>query len=143
MDHILTSKLIENPSTAQIDRIRLNLQAFNNSFVQRKPRQTFAIHSHSEDGTFIGGLYAFIEWEWLHIELLWVDENFRGQYLGSRLINEIEERAIECGIHRFKVETASFQALNFYKKHGYEIAGTIKDLPPGHTNYYLTKTVTR
>jgi hypothetical protein len=35
--------------------------------------------------------------------------------------------------------TYSFQALEFYQKLGYELAGQIEDCPPGHTHYYLFK----
>lgn len=93
-----------------------------------------------EDGELLGGVYGTISWEWLHIDLLWVDERLRGSGSGTKLIKQIEEQAREKGVHRFRLSTTSFQALDFYKKLGYKICGEIEDLPPGYTNYFLIKT---
>jgi hypothetical protein len=36
-------------------------------------------------------------------------------------------------------DTFSFQALDFYKKHGYVVFAKLNDIPPGHSRYYLKK----
>jgi hypothetical protein len=36
-------------------------------------------------------------------------------------------------------DTFSFQAPEFYKQHGYRVFGELKDFPPDHTRYYMTK----
>ena len=33
----------------------------------------------------------------------------------------------------------SFQALGFYQKRGYTVAGQLDGYPPGHTKYFLRK----
>ena len=45
------------------------------------------------------------------------------------------------GCKNAHLDTLSFQALDFYKKYGYIVFGQIADLPPGHTRYYLRKTL--
>lgn len=129
----------EDPLEAEINEIRIPLRMYNDQYYKREEK-TRLIHTCREsDGRLIGGVYGFIFWDWLHIELLWVRDGFRDQKIGSRLMNEIMKSAREKGIRRFKVDTTSFQALGFYEKMGFEIAGQIKDLPPGSTNYYLQK----
>ncbi|GAB4512833.1 MAG: hypothetical protein OHK0046_12930 [Anaerolineae bacterium] len=52
-----------------------------------------------------------------------------------------EELAWEAGCKNAYLDTFSFQNLVFYQKHGYEIYGQLADFPPGHTRYYLKKSL--
>ena len=134
----ITSK--ENPSEEEINELRLNLRAFNDLFSGEYERATVINQIRDKSGVFLGGVYGTIYWDWLYIDLLWVDESLRGSGAGTKLINAIEEQANLKGVHKFRLSTTSFQALEFYLKMGYKICGEIEDLPPGHTNYFLIKT---
>jgi GNAT superfamily N-acetyltransferase len=70
-----------------------------------------------------------------------VDEAYRHQGVGARLIKMIEETALSKGITKSHLETTSFQALDFYRKQGYVIFGHLDDKPIGHTWYYMKKEV--
>jgi hypothetical protein len=39
------------------------------------------------------------------------------------------------------LDTYSFQARGFYERLGYTVFGTINDYPPGHSRFFLTKTL--
>ncbi|MFK4476165.1 ribosomal protein S18 acetylase RimI-like enzyme [Bacillus sp. RC206] len=54
-------------------------------------------------------------------------------------MNLIEEFAIKKECRLIKLDTFSFQAPNFYKKHGYKVIGVSEDYPKGHNHYYLEK----
>jgi len=47
-----------------------------------------------EDGELIAALTAEILWDWMYVDELWVNENFRSQGLGNRLMQEAETYAI-------------------------------------------------
>jgi len=132
--------LKENPSNEEINELRLNLRAFNDRISGEYERTALINQIRDNAGLLIGGVYGTIYWDWLYIDLLWVDESLRGSGAGTKLINAIEEQAKLKGIHKFRLSTTSFQALEFYKKRGYIVCGEIEDLPPGHTNYFLIKT---
>ena len=51
----------------------------------------------------------------------------------------MESYAIEKDFTKCHLETTSFQALDFYRKNGYEIFGTLNDKPPGHISYFFKK----
>jgi ribosomal protein S18 acetylase RimI-like enzyme len=70
---------------------------------------------------------------------MWVKEEHRGQGFGHRLITLAEEKARQHGARHAYLDTFSFQAPGFYKKHGYQVFGLLNDFPPGHQRYYLTK----
>lgn len=78
-------------------------------------------------------------WKILFISLIFVHEDYRHKKLGSLLIRKVEEKARSLGAKLAHLDTFSFQAKDFYIKHGYEIFGVLDDCPPGHKRYYLKK----
>ena len=91
------------------------------------------------DDKIIGGITGNLFWNYLYIDLMWLDEKYRGKGIGRKLIDKIEKLSIENGIFRSHLDTASFQSLEFYKKCGYSVFGKLDDMPEGETEYYLYK----
>ena len=136
----ITINIQVDPLPEEVDLLRAALRAYNQSAAGQNTYAGLFLKATTTEGDFIGGIYGKIAWEWLYVDLLWVHPHHRGKGLGSRLLSAIEQAANDQGIFRYHLATASFQAPDFYQKHGYEICGTIEDLPPGHTNYFLKKT---
>lgn len=74
-------------------------------------------------------------WHHVHIDILWVDENFRENGYGSKLVKKVEDLAVEKGCRFIYLDTFSFQAPEFYKKNGYEVFGMLEDHPKGFNQY--------
>ena len=55
----------------------------------------------------------------------------------------MEEYAISKGITNIRLETTSFQALDFYITSGYTVFAELPDMPNGHTSYFLKKQIIR
>lgn len=88
----------------------------------------------------VGGIVVKQTYESMYINLLAVDDAYRGQRIGSQLMTAVEELAIEREMIHLTLTTKSYQALDFYKKHGYEVFGELVDMPMrGVTKYYLSK----
>ncbi len=98
-----------------------------------------AITARDEAGEVVGGIIGELIWGWLHIQTLWVAEQQRGQDIGSRLLESMEQAARERGVTQSVLETTSFQARAFYEKHGFEVVGKIEGKPKGHCWYYMKK----
>ena len=95
-----------------------------------------------ESGTIIAGCVAEVNhWNALHIDALWVSEEFQKRGLGSRLLKEVEAIAAANGCTLAHLSTFDFQAKDFYLKHGYEIFGILENSPEGHCRYYLKKAI--
>jgi GNAT superfamily N-acetyltransferase len=94
-----------------------------------------------DSGKVIGGLLSTLCWNWIEVEILWVDESSRGLGFGSRLLNQIEYIAKEKGCTFIKLNTFSFQAPEFYLKKGYEEVAVFKDAPLGSNHYYFKKAI--
>ncbi|HUF61007.1 MAG TPA: GNAT family N-acetyltransferase [Verrucomicrobiales bacterium] len=76
---------------------------------------------------------------WLHVSVVWVDEPFRGQGIGRRLMQAAEAAGIGQGCQAAYLDTFSYQARPFYEKLGYEVFGTLDDYPPGHQRHFMRK----
>jgi len=94
---------------------------------------------YSPDREVVGGLIGEIYWGWLYVDLLFIKEELRRNGYGGRILTLAEEEARKKGATNAFLDTFSFQSPEFYKKHGYQAFGELKDFPPGHTRYYLTK----
>lgn len=101
----------------------------------------FSVFARNELKHVIGGVRATCYWNTLHIELLWLSNECRGQGTGSELVTEAENFAKENGCEKVFVETTSWQAKPFYEKMGYEHVATLPGRPKGHATHYLTKTL--
>jgi len=60
---------------------------------------------------------------------------------GKQLLELIEKEAIKRGCHNAHLDTHDFQALGFYQKNGYKIAGQLDNLPKGYNRYLLKKSL--
>lgn len=92
-------------------------------------------------GEWVGGLIGYVWGGWLHVKLLWVVDDLRGQGQGGRLLGAAEDHARALGATAATLETFSFQAPGFYQRHGYEVFGSLEEYPPGHTKFFLRKTL--
>ena len=95
----------------------------------------------AEDGEILGGLLGMIWGRWLYIKIVWVAEPVRGQGWASRLLEAAETYALKRDCNAAHLETFSFQARPLYERLGYEVFGTLEDYPPGHTFYFMRKTL--
>ena len=91
-----------------------------------------SVLARDEDGTLIGGLIGKTFWNWLYIDLLWVEKNRRVKGLGSDLVKRAETLARERGCHSSYLWTESFEGPNFYPKLGYQQFVVKEDFPLGH-----------
>lgn len=93
----------------------------------------------NETGDIIGGLNSVWCWNWIEVDILWVDQLYRGMDYGSKLLSEIEEIAKEKECTFVKLNTFSFQAPDFYLKKEYKVISVIDDAPRGFKQYYFMK----
>lgn len=94
-----------------------------------------------DEGRIRGGLLGETGWEWLHVQILWLDETLRRQGVGSQLLATAEAEARERGCQGAYLDTFDFQALPFYQRHGYEVFGVLENYPPGSRRHFLRKTL--
>ena len=128
-----------NPTDKEIAFVNNALQKFNDEKVGPDNHELLNIVEYDNSGNIIAGILGGTYWGWMHIDILWVDENHRRQGLGSQLLETAESEAIKRGCHSVHVDTMSWQAPDFYKKHGYETISELNDIPSGNKKFHLIK----
>ena len=105
--------------------------------------QPLAVFARDADGALVGGMYGFVNWDWLQISLVWLAEPRRRAGLGSRLLAALEAAAIERGCTQAHLDTFSYQARPFYERHGYRVFATLEDYPAGQQRFFMRKALVR
>ena len=137
------SEMNFNPSEEEINFVNDALRQFNDQKVGPDNHVLLNIVEYDENKNVIAGILGGTYWGWMHIDILWVDEKFRGQGLGSKLLEAAEAEAKKCGCHSVHVDRMSWQAPEFYKKHGYKIISDLDDIPAGNKKYHLIKNLAK
>ncbi|MEV5987781.1 GNAT family N-acetyltransferase [Streptomyces sp. NPDC052051] len=100
---------------------------------------TLSVKAVDGGGELIGGLSA---WTWgglLGIEMLWVRKESRREGWGSKLLLAAEEEARRRGCDRVCVSSFTFQAPEFYQRHGYVETGRTPGIPGGAEDVHMYK----
>jgi ribosomal protein S18 acetylase RimI-like enzyme len=92
-----------------------------------------------DNGKFVGGIYGNFKYDYLFINVLYVKEKYRGRNIATKLMDLIENAALERGVTNLYLTTFEFQALGFYKKRGYKKVMEIYDYPIGFKEYTVYK----
>lgn len=94
------------------------------------------------DGNIIAGCVAArTVWGTAEVSVLWVDQAYRKQGLGSKVLGAVESEVKENGCTIILLDTFDWQAKDFYEKNGYSVFGELKDCPKGHSRYYMSKSL--
>ena len=103
--------------------------------------QPIRIFIQNQAGKVVGGIIANCFGGWMYISLLWVDKSLRNLGYGGRLVQMAEAEAIQLGCTHAHLDTYSFEARPFYKKHGYQLFAALQEYPPGYCKYILQKSL--
>ena len=103
--------------------------------------QRVAVLARDDQHALVGGAVGAINWNWLHVALLWVSESRRHTGLGTRLMNDLEAVAARRGCTHAHLDTFSYQARPFYERRGYRVFAVLDDYPPGHQRLFMAKSL--
>jgi GNAT superfamily N-acetyltransferase len=90
-------------------------------------------------GALFAGLHGYTWGGYCEVKSLWVAKERRGKGLGSLLLASAEREAQRRGCRRVLLTTHSFQAPDFYFRHGYREIANIADCPVGHAYMLMSK----
>jgi GNAT superfamily N-acetyltransferase len=92
-----------------------------------------------EGGAIKGGVLAYVWGGWLHVDILYLADELRGQGWGTKLMEAAHAIGREKGASGAYLDTFDWQARPFYERLGYELVFEVPGIPEGHTRYYMRK----
>lgn len=123
------------------EELSARLSAFNAEASGGGDPQELTVRVDDEAG-LVAGLSG---WTWggsAGIELLWVRQDARRAGWGGRLLGAAEQEAAARGARAITVSSFTFQAPEFYRRHGYVETTRVPDLPfAGHADVWFSKSL--
>jgi ribosomal protein S18 acetylase RimI-like enzyme len=129
----------EDPTPDEVRFLEDRLYEFNVAATGISDGRLLAIFVRGDDGILQAGLAGHTWGGSCEIRQVWVDERFRRQGVGRRLMKAAELEARRRGCRQIILATHSFQAPEFYQRMGFEIVGRIADYPESHEQLLLRK----
>lgn len=117
----LTLSVEGDPGPADIKAVEEGLSAHAEAQGLPFNWKPVGVFLRDEAGAIRAGLIGrhFSAYDSFFVEMLWTDERLRGQGLGARLLAAAEDEARDRGCKVIYLDTYSFQAPDFYSRHGY------------------------
>ena len=123
----------------QMNEIEKKLEAYGEKYT-RYPTSGGIKIGILHEGQMIAGADAVVTaFRILYVSTVYVDEAFRGQGLGRKLMSELEARAIRLGVNTIRLDTFDWQGSTFYPKLGYEEVGYYKNEIDGYSEHFFVK----
>lgn len=124
---------------ADAAQISAGVTAYGRALAFGGNAQDISCGLHDEDGRLIAGATGRTEFRRLFINYLWVDEDLRGQGIGSDVLRRLEAQALKRGCVDALIETLSDRHAELYERLGYAMMAHVHDYIPGFTRYILIK----
>lgn len=138
-DDGIAIEITGDPAPDDVRALEHGLSDHARAFVARPGFQPLAVLARNGAGRLVGGVVARVNWNWLHVSVVWVAEELRGSGIGALLLAAAEDAGRARGCTRAHLDTFSYQARPFYEKQGWRVFATLDDYPEGHQRFFLRK----
>jgi GNAT superfamily N-acetyltransferase len=120
-------RVINDPTDDDVKKIQQGLESYNMEETNgefNSPQPWHNLVLKDQKGTVVGGVTTSTLYWTQYLEVLWVDEKYRGLGYGRDLVLEAQRLAKEIGCISSHVYTFSWQAPEFYQAVGYDLMVT-------------------
>lgn len=132
---------IINLSEEQECEIRYYLDEYNAKHITYRLDGMLRIGLETEE-KLIAGLIAYMSvYKILYVDTVFVDESYRRQGYGRKLVMEAERQAKELGVNTIRLDTFNWQGTEFYKALGYEAVGYYANEEDGFEETFFVKRI--
>ncbi|UCG00791.1 MAG: GNAT family N-acetyltransferase [Candidatus Heimdallarchaeota archaeon] len=145
MKHSTNSKqwiISDSPSEEEMKIVQKGIEDHNKKFSSGGldiPTPDISLVLKDSSGNIVGGVITSMLTGVMHLEVLWIDETYRGRGLGRDLVLQAERIGKKKGYSASQTWTFSFQAPEFYQSIGYKVVGIFDGYTNGITEYILLK----
>lgn len=128
-----------DPELSEVLSAGLDEYNFAATGTTAQDQDAFSVKVTDDSGAVVGGLTA---WTWAGlcgISMLWVRADSRQDGWGSKILRAAEDEARRRGCDRVAVASFTFQAPEFYQRHGYVETGRTLGIPGGAEDVHMFK----
>lgn len=124
----------------QMATVERELDAFDAQHVQNMLPAVIKIGVVDDNGEVIAGLFASMGgYRIMYVSILFVDERYRRQKIGTQLMNDLEIKSRKLGARFIRLDTFDWQGYDFYKSLGYEEVGSYSDSQQRFSEHFFLK----
>ena len=134
---------LSEPDRAVAQRLIDEIDRFNVEVTGVREVHEYVLTERDDDGELAAGAYGWCWGGMCWLEALWVREDRRHSGLGTRLLRAVEAEALAHDCPQVGLDTHTFQAPEFYARHGFAVVGRLPDYPAGHDKLLLHKWLAR
>lgn len=127
----------DTPPEGKLLAVDTGLEQHNDAAAPLAEVRQLAAFATDETGTVVGGAVGRTWGQCCELLQLWVAPEHRSHGVGSRLLRDFEAHARTRGCSIFYLTTLSFQAPEFYARHGYAVLAQIAGYPNGIVKYLM------
>ncbi|MGE4049477.1 MAG: GNAT family N-acetyltransferase [Piscinibacter sp.] len=129
----------DTPPEDKLLAVDTGLEQHNYAVAPLADVRQLAAFAADEVGTVVGGAVGRTWGQCCELLQLWVTPELRSGGVGSWLLHEFEARARTRCCSVFYLTTLSYQAPDFYRRHGYAVLAQIAGYPNGIVKYLMHK----
>jgi GNAT superfamily N-acetyltransferase len=127
------------PAPSEVQYLEDRLYEFNAAATGITDGAWLTIFVRDDDHRIVAGICGNTWGGCAEIRQFWVERDRRRQGLGTRLLEAAEQEARRRGCWHMVLTTFSFQAPDFYARHGFAVIAVVDDHPRGHRNMLMRK----
>jgi GNAT superfamily N-acetyltransferase len=134
--------IMSNPTIDDIQEFQNEFEMYNMEQTNgeyNSPKDWLSLILRDNEGNIVGGIMTSTIFWVQYLEVLWVDERYRGLGYGRDLIHEAEKLAKKNGCVASQTYTFSWQGSKFYQAVGYKLIATYDGYVEGITELILSK----
>lgn len=128
-----------NPTVEDVKILQDGITDHARLMKKQKPLKFFAYFVKDYQNQIKGGCNGCIYYGCLYIDNLWIEKELRGKHYGVQLMLLAEKFGRENEALFATVNTMDWEALDFYKKLGFEVEFERKGYVNNSTFYFLRK----
>lgn len=135
-------RMIQSKDQSDWNKVQQSLIDFNSEFMSTELTNKYeeiCLVVKDEQDKICGGLNAVICWNFMEISMIFIDEEIRNYGYGRKLMEQVEQIALNEKCDFIKLDTLEFQAKEFYEKLGYKVFGEIENVAKKYKHYYMIK----
>jgi GNAT superfamily N-acetyltransferase len=133
-------ELTDAPAPEDVAAIREGLNHFNvaaSGIDDQRPLAVLVRDPATRE--VVGGLTGRTSRGLFFLEVFFLPETMRGTGVGSKVLKMAEDEGWRRGCRSAVLHTNTFQAPEFYRRHGWRELGSIPSGPPGNSRIFFTK----